>query len=220
MFYNPIHLTDKVRVSLSEFCGSEGVRFIVPPSEVHHVYLEEFVAKDAFPNAEVIASETMKGKHPKVSFAHILSDPTHLPTIPWGEDFSLVYLPDYVHKEILLMHHPSRSLLVADMVWNMPAVTAYSAVNVTASERDAPLQRWVDQVTPSTVVHHALVGLASGGAYGGASQRTLDGMRQIVTQWKPERIIVEHGEIIQHNGTGMLLEAWKWSRTFNFESEC
>jgi len=239
VFYNPINLTETVRASLSEWCGEAGlhkgevagsdsnnadapagstpnhpaaggVRYIVVPSDVHHVYLDQFA--HAYPGAQIVAADGMQKKHkklPKEQFAYILTDPLQPPVVPWGDELKLVWAKQYIHEEILLVHTKSSALLVADMIWNMPAPTAYAKVELSASEKEAPLQRWLNEhANPSTNMHK---GLVFGAAFGRPSDALKKVMRPIFDEWKPQKIVVQHGEVIKENGLELLTKAWEWT---------
>ena len=99
--------------------------------------------------------------------------------------------------------------LLVRKVWNMPAPTAYAKVEVSPSESDAPLQRWLDEnANPRTGLHK---GLVLGAVYGRPSAQLKASMRPIFEEWKPSKIVVQHGEVIKENGIELLKTAWSWT---------
>lgn len=209
--YNPTHLNAATRTALDSWGD---VRWIVAPSLVHHVYLDDLAA--AYPDATVIAGAGMGKKHPQISKAGRLVElnPARPSSAPRGlsPEIEIEYLPDFIHEEILLFHSPSRTLFCADSLFNLPAVEAYSQANISESERGAFLQRFADRnARPNKSLHQYFQRLASGSLSLKGLQtpeRLQSSMRRVFDEWQPDRIVMQHGEVIETEGLQAIKQAW------------
>lgn len=100
------------------------VEYLVAPNLFHHLHLP--AAAERFPEAEVHAAPGLERKRPDVTFAGTLGV-----AAPWGDEIQPIPIdgmPSF--REVVFVHRPSGSLLVADLLFNLrrrlgPAVMTY-----------------------------------------------------------------------------------------------
>ncbi|KAH7100290.1 hypothetical protein BKA62DRAFT_249053 [Auriculariales sp. MPI-PUGE-AT-0066] len=116
-------LTDATRASVDELGA---VKYIIGPDAEHHLFIKEW--KAAYPDARVC------GVQRTVDVSGVPVDGV------WGRDanplgddsvvnadFASEFVPGHVNKEVVLLHRPSRTLIQADLMLNLPAHEQYSA---------------------------------------------------------------------------------------------
>ena len=110
----------------------------------------------------------------------------------------------------MLFHRPSKTLFVADMLWNLPANEQYT--NVKDKSR-APLNA-SKYGLQSVADHH----LSPDGWLGKALQWMADtptddfkaGMHRLIEQWTPATIVPEHGDVITEGADAKLRHTFSW----------
>ena len=111
--HSPVRWSEGLRDALLEL-GSPG--WFVAPSRFHDLYWPEWFR--AFPKARFAAVPGMAKEHPELPFTGVLTQESDF----WGDE--LVALPVRGMprlNEHVFLHGPSRSLIVADLVFNVDA---------------------------------------------------------------------------------------------------
>lgn len=109
LLYSPIELDADLLVGL----GALGrVHTLIGPNRLHHMWLAD--AKVRFPDAKLLGAPGLAEKKPAISFDGVLdtgplSDQVEALRIAGAEKLS----------EVVLLHRPSRSLVVGDAVFNI-----------------------------------------------------------------------------------------------------
>ena len=89
------------------------VEYFVAPNLFHHLHLPGAVER--FPEAEVHAAPGLERKRPDVTFTGTLGV-----AAPWGDEikpFPIEGVPTF--QEVVFVHRPSGTLLVADLLFNL-----------------------------------------------------------------------------------------------------
>lgn len=184
--HSPLHLTPERREAV-EALGP--VCFLVAPNKYHHLFIGEWMA--AFPQARAYAAPGLSEKRKDLSFHAVLSEQVsadwagQIDVLPWQGAPML--------GEVVFFHRPSRTLVLTD-----------SAHNIGANA--APLTRFVFKVVGrcdrlSTWVVDRLVNRDRA-----AARRTVD----TILQWDIQRVILAHGNIVEHDGAQAFREAYAW----------
>ncbi|MEZ4323248.1 MAG: hypothetical protein R3F61_37640 [Myxococcota bacterium] len=88
-------------------------RWAVAPNKFHHLYVKRFA--DA--GVESWCAPGLVAKRPDVAFAGELDG-----TSPFGDEVTVVPLKCFpLTNEVVLLHHPSRTLVLTDLVFNIDA---------------------------------------------------------------------------------------------------
>lgn len=188
MLHSPVHLDAKLRRALGDL-GS--VRWILGPSKVHHLFLPEAV--QAFPEATLCGAPGLAEKRRDLAFHHVLGED---PPPGWPDEVSIRAIEGApMMNEVALLHRPSRTLVLTDLVFN---------VKPGAGNR-APLFHWLVGATgrfgPHRIVRFGLRDRA-------AARRSLDA----ILGWDFDRVVMSHGEVVASGGRGLLRDAFAFLR--------
>ncbi|TVY87196.1 hypothetical protein LAWI1_G008556, partial [Lachnellula willkommii] len=133
--FSPVALTPTVKSKL-ESLGNK-VSYIAAPDLEHHIFLSAWAS--AFPSAHIIAPDGLAEKRAKLSQTD--KDVTNVPittvftaankrSIRISEEFDAEFEYEFVdahpNKELVFVHKPSRTLIEADLLFNLPATEQYS----------------------------------------------------------------------------------------------
>jgi hypothetical protein len=213
--FSPPPFTPSVQSALSTHFPSTTVSYLIAPDAEHYLYI--YAWHSAFPSARIVATESLVEKfhRGKASTEQSPISITFPLKLDQGVDnnvlelflkeFQCAYFPS-VAKEIVLLHKQSRTLLVADLIFNPPAQESYSLASENAESgmmtwlfslirglEGSPLknQRW-------------LLGLIAG--KGDDRRRFVESARD-VAGWEIERLVPCHGEVVEGNRKAQ--KVWK-----------
>jgi len=175
------------------------VKFIVGPDEGHHLYLGEF--KKAYPDAKLIAVEEAIQKHQGEDIKFDGSWGKDAPDTKYGfeDDIKWCFFPGFTTKEVAFFHKDSKSLIEADLLFNLPPKEQYSK----SKKMTFPLLSGF--INPWSYAHKRVVWLAG--------KNNLEAMKRdakTVAEWGFERIIPCHGDVIEQDGNKAWRETYKW----------
>jgi len=174
-----------VAVDPAEVQALGPLRWAVAPNKLHHLYVGSW----AEAGAQTWAAPGLPAKRADVSFAGVLDGETQ----PFGDDIEVIATHFFaLTNEVLLLHRPSRTLVVTDLVFHFT--------------RDAP---WLTRAA-----------MACAGGYPGCRTTVLErvGFSRSVArrelgqllQRDFDRLVMAHGEVIDSGGKQALREALGW----------
>jgi len=174
------------------------VKFIIGPDQGHHLYLGEF--KKAYPNAKLIAVEEAIQKHQGEDFKFDGSWGEDAVDTKYGfeDDIKWCFFSGFATKEVAFLHKDSKSLIVADLLFNLPPKEQYSKSNkYTFSLLTKTFNPW-------SYAHKQAVWS------GGSDKEVMKKDAKTVAEWDFERIIPCHGDVIEKDGNKAWRELFKW----------
>ena len=188
MLHSPVKLDAELQRALA-LLGS--VRWVIGPSKVHHLFLGEYVA--AFPEAVLCGAPGLKEKRRDLAFAHVLTEST---PPGWPAEIRLQLVEGAsLMNEVALLHAPSRTLVLTDLVFNV----APGAPN------RARLFHWLVGATGRFGPHRIIrMGIRDRAA----ARRSIDA----ILAWDFDRILLSHGEIVPTGGRALLAGAFAYLR--------
>jgi hypothetical protein len=137
--FSPVALTDEVRSTVSSK-GSGTLKYIIAPDIEHHIFVSPWAK--AYPEAEIIGVEGLPEKREGdeatrgVKFTHVYSQGNKR-DLRVSEEFERDFDAEFVHshsnKELALLHKPSKTLIQADLMFNLPATEQFSKAGVSAT---------------------------------------------------------------------------------------
>ncbi|ARE42130.1 Methanol oxidation protein [Rhodovulum sp. P5] len=172
------------------------VRFLIAPNALHYAYLPAWAAR--FPNAQVYAAPGVARRAARhdVDFpVHTLLD-DHVPE-GWAGTLRQKLIPGHFFlKEVVFFHDPSRTLILTDLIENFDTARIGPLMRLGTwiagtqaphgqTPRDAQLT-WSDKAAAA----HAL--------------------REVIA-WKPERVVLAHGDLIEDDVEARLRHAFSWA---------
>lgn len=164
---------------------------IVAPSWWHDLYLREYL--NAYPDARLYGAPTLLRWNRSLRSAEFLRD--WEPSL-WKGEIDQIHVQGIglFLDEIVFYHRPSRSLIVADLLFNL-------------SEKDA----WITRALGSLVIG-PFPGCRFARLYRLAvtdRQRMRSAVERIL-DWNFEQIIVGHGAVVDKNGKEVFRREFRW----------
>lgn len=186
--HSPTHLNDE----LSDQVRALGpVVAVIAPSWWHDLYLRRWLR--AFPEASLYGAPTLVKWRRSLAFTDTLTNSA--PPL-WKRDLEQHQVEGIgaFLDEIVFYHRASRSLVLADLLFNL-------------DENDAPITK-----TLAPVVIGAFPGCRFPYLYRPLvlnGRRFRDSIERIL-DWDFERIIVGHGSVVEREGKEVFLSAFRW----------
>lgn len=209
--FSPVALTPEVRSAVDSL-GSD-VKYIAALDYEHHIFLSEW--SRAYPSASLIGVEglpekreqdpatagskfryvwTAKNKHEM----HVDSD--------FDREFDVEYVNGHLNKELVFNHKPTKTLIQADLIFNLPAYEQFSKSG---------------QHPETGFLNKLVAGLTStkGTAiwqkrfiwYVAAKDRpAVNQSVSRIARWDFNRIIPCHGDVIETGGKGIFQKMFEW----------
>jgi len=207
--FSPVALTDHVKSKVSEL-GE--VKYITALDAEHHIFLGPW--HEAYPTAQVMGPETLPEKrekqgNEKVSFAHVFKKSTPVTSISpeFDAEFDWEYVPSHINKEIVFHHRPSKTLIQADMMFNLPATEQFSKTGVDPNSGILTKIFGAMQSTAGTAVWQKRT------IWYGTSSGDRSAFNQSVARintWGFERIVPCHGDVIEKEGKSVWEKVFAW----------
>ncbi|MCJ1248737.1 hypothetical protein MMC30_005956 [Trapelia coarctata] len=210
--FSPIALTPDVRTHLEEL--GNNVQYISALDYEHHIFISEWAK--AFPNAKILGVEGLPEKRESSKetagnkFDHVWTrgnkddfrvDPD------FDRDFEYEYVGSHANKELVFYYKPDKTLIEADLMFNLPATEQYSRTKEGAEQG---------------VLTKLFVGFMNtqGAAkwqkrfiWYAPSAKDRKGFNQSIKRinsWDFQRIIPCHGDVIENNAKGIFQTVFDW----------
>ena len=160
-------------------------RWLLAPNRLHHLHVGPWLAR----GVEGWTAPGLAARRPDVRFEHVVDEACE----PFGDAVRLMPLRCFsLTNEVVLLHRPSRTLVVTDLVFNFT--------------RDTPaLTR---------------AALWCGGAYPGCRASIFErlGMKRAIAREEIgslleldfDRLVLAHGAIVESGGKDAVREAYRW----------
>jgi len=104
----------------------------------------------------------------------------------------------FANKDVALCHAPSRTLIVADLLFNLSGTEQYSRSKASSK---AP---FFGTFGPHGKAHKHFLWSQS------EDKRAMERDAQTVAQWDFERVTMCHGDVVEKDGSAVWREAYKW----------
>jgi len=160
------------------------VKYIVAADADHHFFLTEW--KKSYPEAKMIGVETLpaKKKGEDWKFDEIYK-PDSENEFGFEADIDAVYFSGFSKKDVAWLHKPSKTLIVADLIFNLPANEQYS------KSKRRKTGFLTKKLNPYTEFHKNLIWGES------KDKAAMAKDAKAVAAWDFERIIPCHGDTIE-----------------------
>ena len=187
--HSPVPLTEPLRDALDEL-GQ--VHFLIAPNHCHHLFMREW--QMAYPMARSFGTREVIAKRGDLVFESTLDG---TPNRFWGDDIDqCLFTGSSRMQEAVFLHRSSRSLIVADLIGNLPPATL------------TPLQRRLARLS-GILAPDGRMPLEWRLSFLGRRYLASEHLRTLLS-WRPVRIIMAHGEIIEHDASDFLARAFRW----------
>ncbi|KLV04671.1 hypothetical protein ABT56_14165 [Photobacterium aquae] len=187
--HSPIRLTETLKAQV-DAVGE--VRYLIAPNHLHHLFLQEW--QQAYPNAISYGTKEVINKREGLHFGgELVSGGDY----PWkGELESLLFTGSPLMEECVFFHHPSRTLIVTDLIENFPPSDftrlqrfAAKLTGILAPNGKMPID-W----RMSFLFH----------------RKEARAHAQRIMAWQPQRIIMAHGECVDTGAMVFLTRSFGW----------
>ncbi len=186
MLHSPVSLDAALERALRELGP---VMWLLGPSKVHHLYLADYVK--AFPGAALCGAPGLAEKRRDLVFQHVLAP---RPPPGWPESVKLQFVDGAPQmNEVALLHAPSRTLVLTDLVFNVQP----------GARNDARLFHWLVGATGRFGPHRLIRLFFRDRA---AVRRSIDR----ILAWDFDRIVMSHGEVVESGGHRLLEQAFAY----------
>ena len=177
--------------SQQEFQQLGPIIAIIAPSWWHDLYLREHLS--AYPDATLYGAPTLVRWNRSLPFVELLDGSA--PSV-WADQIDQVHVQGIglFLDEIVFYHRRSRSLIVADLLFNL-------------SEKDA----WITRALGSLVI-----GRFPGGRFARLYRPVVTDRRRMseaverILDWDFDQIIVGHGAVVENNAKEVFRREFRW----------
>jgi hypothetical protein len=188
LLFSPVEMTPERR-SAVDALGT--VAHLYAPNTFHHLWMKAWA--DAYPGALVHGPRALRAKRPdlRIDRAHDCEPPGELADV-----FDEVHVDGFVMEESVLVHRPSATLLVADLVHNIGRPKGLWTVTYSSA------MGFYDRVAISRAIRLAAF------TDHAAARSSVDRIAESTF----DRIVVGHGSPIDAGAREAFREAYRWLR--------
>ncbi|OLL24019.1 hypothetical protein NEOLI_003359 [Neolecta irregularis DAH-3] len=135
-----------------------------------------------------------------LKFAHVYGKHSNDKRVGYEDELEVAYFSGYINKDIAFLHKSSKTLIQADLLFNLPATEQYGSKEAALSG----IARLVHtHFSPHSRLHRWL--LMAGAKDKAAMKRDAS----TVADWEFNRVIPCHGDIIETGGKQAWLSAYE-----------
>ena len=129
--FSPTALTTEVRDKVTEL--GDKVGYLAATDYEHHIFLSEWAK--AYPSAKILGVDGLPEKREKsketagTKFHHVwtMKNKHDMAVDPdFDQEFETEYVGSHGNKELVFCHKPDKTLIEADLIFNLPANEQYS----------------------------------------------------------------------------------------------
>ena len=169
------------------------VRYIIAPGSYHHLFVTDFQQK--YPQAETFLCPGLERKRPDINFDWILGNrPDHR----WENVFDQVVVQGTKYMwEVAFFHKPSKTLILVDLLENIGDDFRHPTSLLLRFWWKVVYRMWNN---PKAAPEYQM---------GWGKKDIVKKALNRILSWKPERIILAHGELVESNTQSVLTSAWQ-----------
>ena len=186
--WSPVALTDTIVDFMSNF---DAVRHIVSPNKIHHIFLTEW--REQWPEARIYAPPGLAQRKPELQFDAELGDQ---PDPAWAADIDqVIFHGSFAMEEVVFFHHASRTVIVCDLIQRHPeaAMSGWKGMLMRldglVGEKGSTPREWRASFLRRSKARAA---------------------REKLLRWKPDRLLIAHGDCAQTAATSIIDRALSW----------
>jgi hypothetical protein len=185
--HSPVETTPALEAELATLGA---VRHLVAPSKYHHLWLIDW--RTSYPDATVYGAPGLPEKREDVAFDEVLSDDS---PPSWATEMDqLVFRGLPIFNEVVFHHRPSRSLIVADLVFNIVEVDGI--LGPTIMRLNGMWKRFGPSRTLKFMMRRN-------------RKAACQGIESIL-RWDFDRVVMSHGQVRDAGGHGALERAFSF----------
>jgi len=186
--WSPVALTDDIIEFMDTF---ESVGHIVSPNKIHHLFLAQW--HDRWPDARMYAPPGLAQRKPELQFDAELGD---TPDPAWATDIDqVIFRGSLAMEEVVFFHRESRTAIVCDLIQRHPEATMTGwkgmlmRMDSLVGKNGSTPREWRASFLRRGKTRAA---------------------REKVLGWKPEQLLIAHGECAKTGATEIIDKALRW----------
>ena len=184
--HSPVELDDATRRAIDALGP---VKAVVAPNRLHHLYVGAWAS--AYPDAALYGCPGLDTKRPDVPWRRTLSNQ---PEPEWQGELDQVFFSAFAFaNEVVFFHRVSQTLICADFVFNLgqhPSAFTRAVAPVLQGRRGPGV----------TMLERLLI----------RDWSVARSQVNRIVAWRPERIVLAHGDIIERGGADIVARAYDW----------
>lgn len=208
--FSPVDLSEDVRKTVDSMGGN--VSYIIAPDIEHHLYIAKW--KSAWPSAKILGPQGLEGKRRRQGNEDVSFDFTftaknkkemELPS-DFTSTFDVEYVDGHSNREIVLYHKTDKTLIQADLLFNLPSNEQYSKHNVDPSNIWTRIFQIFTQTSPGyeksqqRFIWYAMA----------KDKPSFNESVKRISGWDIQRIIPCHGDVIEKDGNDIFRKMFAW----------
>ena len=218
--FSPVALTPAVKASMHSHFGNDSIRYITALDQEHHIFLESW--HKAYPDAKVLAPESLPAYREKQGYFKIPEASWHLfkkaekeklsVDEEFDKEFDMEFVDAHANKELVFNHRPTKTLIEADFLFNLPATEQHSRAGPDGTPID-PTQGVLNKIF--NAINHTR-GDAKWQkrflwyAISGADRTGFNASCAKIDRWDFDAIVPCHGDVIERGGKGVFEKVFGW----------
>jgi len=190
--WSPIRLSEDLTAAVD---GLGRVAHLVSPNKIHHLYLQDWVAR--YPEALLWGPRSTIEKRRDLAFREPLED-----VVPaaWQADLDQAWFRgSFAMDEVVFLHRPSRTVILADLIENF-----------TPEFLEAHWSWWQRPIARLDGITSHAPGAPREWRLSFTDRAPARAARDKVLDWDCERVIMAHGEWQRSGGHDFLDRSLKW----------
>jgi hypothetical protein len=186
LLHSLVEIDDETRAALGDLGP---VRFLVAGNKLHHLSLASAVR--AFPKAQLWGAPGLAEKRRDLAFAGELGD---APPPAWQSDLDSLAVRGIPRmNEVVFLHRASRTLLVTDLCFNVRHSGSF------ATRLFMRVNGAYGRFGPSRLLRSMV-----------RDRPALRASVEKILEWDFERVVVTHGDVLDHGGRDALRAGFAW----------
>ncbi len=211
--FSPVALTPEVKARVKDL--GDNVAYLAALDIEHHIFLSDW--HSAYPNARVIGPEGLPEKREadtsityKVPFSTVFTAKNKSSTTiseEFDRDFEYEYVDGHANKELVFFYKPEKTLIEADMMFNLPATEQYSRTGQPADM--GFLSKFfisLNNTAGSAIWQRRFIWYVSSAK----ARPSFDASARKIDKWDFNRIIPCHGDVIEGDAKGIFRKVFEW----------
>ena len=189
LLHSPIALDDGVRRELDAL-GT--VRYAVAPNRVHHLYAGKVV--EAYPESRLWIAPGLERKRPDLRYVAMLGDEA---PAEWRRQVDQTFFRGRPYEnEVVFCHRASRTLILCDLAFNF-----------------GPSAALTTRILMSLIRSYGTFGPTKLDPLLIRDRPAARASLERILAWDFDRVIVAHGEVLEHGGPALLRSGYAWLLT-------
>jgi len=173
------------------------VKYIIAADAVHNMFISDF--KREYPHAKCIGVDMLLQKRKDVNWDGAYGKDAPETKYGFEPEIQAHYFAAHPNQDVAFLHGPSKTLIEADLLFNLPGKEQYSKTK----NPNSFAIRW-SSFGPESGVHKRF------GVLIGKDKAVMRRDVQAVAAWDFDRIIPCHGDVVETGGKKAWSSAYEW----------